>query len=304
LRSRRVWTQKFRSLIVPGSVPAIAPDESAYDALFARIRSEGGDRQMVFMFAVPTSHFLWTYLRTSREIRKQWLMYLPLGIREFHTIDLPDSMEAYLAKFSSKSRYNLRREMRVLAEQGKLRLERVEHAEKVPAFLKNAEQVSGNSWQQLLLDRHPHRLCERTGMLSAIAERGALRSYVLHCGDEPCAVAAGFQLGGVFHFLDTAYSQSYSSRSPGRCLIYHIIQDLIEHNRPRTFYFGTGDMGYKDWFANAGGQDATVILFRRTIANRFWRTSHAAWERGIDIAKRLIRRRVTTVQEGIRRCHA
>ena len=116
--------------------------------------------------------------------------------------------------------------------------------------------------------------------LADLAARGLLRSYLLRCGDDYCAYVLGYQSCGVFHYADIAFDERFASFSPGAVLLYLLIANLIEHRPPTAstrcpeVNFGIGDSGYKEQFGNWHSRESSVLLLRRTAANRLRVAAH------------------------------
>ena len=280
LKQTALWTRKFRADRVMGML--LPSGDGACDHLFAALRRDGMScSDCIYFETVSRDSNLLAYLRRSEEIRRNWICYAPNPFARSHYIQLPSSFDAYLKKFSSKSRGNLKREVRLLRERGAgaLELVRVESAEQVAPFLESARAISRNSWQKKFLDMpitsHEPDTGER--LLKDMATQGWLRSYVLKCGPKPCAFAFGYQARGVYHFCETAYDEAFAKLSPGKALVYLAIEDLIKVNKPDTFYFGQGDMSYKEWFGNAGKEDTNIVLFKNTMRQRAWWRNHRAF---------------------------
>jgi CelD/BcsL family acetyltransferase involved in cellulose biosynthesis len=160
---------------------------------------------------------------------------------------------------------------------GALQLERVDAPAQVPAFLRNAATVARQSWQQQRLGVRIDASRHRQAQLVDLAERGLLRSYLLHCGPEPCAFGLAYQFRGVYHAVETAYAQSFAHFSPGIVLLYLVLEDLMRHQPPRCLYFGIGDAPYKREFGTIQGEDATILLVRKSLARQILLNSHAAF---------------------------
>ncbi len=282
-----LWKKSFRAAKILGSQPLLPSRADAYDSLLAALRTRLSECDCVVLESLPEESYLAEYLQEAKEIRVNWRVYVPEGTRRYPLIRLPDTVAKYMAKFGSKTRYNMKRERRLLQEEGgSLRLERVSSVEQVADFLQCARSVTANSrsrgWlaERLRPDNRPD------AVLADLARRGILRSYVLRCGDRPCAFAWGYQFAAVYHLVETAYDQDFARFSPGKVLLCTIIEDLIAYDAPRLFTFDYGEAFYKDLFANWIGQDRTVVLFRRGLAAWFWRSAHQIFRKSVALARR------------------
>jgi hypothetical protein len=103
-------------------------------------------------------------------------------------------------------------------------------------------------------------------------------------------------LNGVFYFHETAFDPGYGRFSPGLSLLYLIIKDCFEIDKPNKFHFGTGEMNYKTLLANRCGDEVTIMILRRSIANRVKVAAHRGFRKGIEGIKSRIARKVA-VQE-------
>ena len=153
------------------------------------------------------------------------------GWQSCHTVPLPEDVETYLQKFSSKKRYNLSRQVRLLAkEAGEVSLVRVEHADQVAALvdgmraLMNAEDFSVQSSQV---------------KLENLARHGLLHSYLLQCGGKTVALVLGTHSDEVWHVHNICCAQEYMHLSVGTSIIHLALQDAIAH-----FDFTHADFGY------------------------------------------------------------
>src|SRR5205085_12301169 len=121
------------------------------------------------------------------------------GLDHIHTIPLPATFEAFLAKYDAKKRYNLRRQLRLLRERtrGSLEFRRITAPGDVPLFLDAEAALTG--------DGSSSRYSESDGLeameldrLRDQAARGLLRSYLLLDGDRPIASILGMQRGDIY----------------------------------------------------------------------------------------------------------
>ena len=290
-----LWQKPLRTVYLMGSQPSIPQETRAYDRLFAALDEGLPQCDAVYMNSVPTESYLWRYLKESPFIRERFVMLLPEGIRPHHTIELPGTFEEYLAKFSGKTRKTLRRRIKALTEHGggALELKRIESPDQVEFFVSAAAQVAPRSWQRHEVGTRVSDTPAFRKQVGDLAARGLLRSYVLSCGGEPCALALGHQFSSTYHYLEPLYDESLARFSPGTVLLCRILQDLISHRPPRRFDFGTGDMPYKRHFGNRQYVDAAVLLLRRNLKNRLLCDAHRTFATGVSVARNVLRRNVT-----------
>src|SRR5262249_30753826 len=131
------------------------------------------------------------------------------------------------------------------------------------------------SWKTKLLSVPVNESANCLQLLLDLATLGLLRAYTLRCDGQPCAMGLGYQANGVYHYYETAYNQQYATLSPGGVLLYLMIEDLIKsQNRPAKMSFGSGEMAYKEWFANSFQEDVAVLLLKKNMTNRFLSCAH------------------------------
>jgi hypothetical protein len=153
------------------------------------------------------------------------------GWRECHTTPLPSSFEAYLQKFSAKKRYNLARQVRLLAkEAGPLQVTRVERPEQAGLLLEAVRAlVPARAFAALPCQQHFERL----------AANGLLLSYVVTCGGDP--VGAVVATNGIDKWLvhNIFSAKKYHHLSAGTSTLHLALEDVIN-----GFEFKEADFGY------------------------------------------------------------
>lgn len=275
--ARSLWDRPLATAFVMGSQPLFGASAQTYAQLLRAIWERIPACDAVYMNSVPTGSVLWQFLETLRQRRSEGVVCLPDGIRPHYWIALPENFEEYLAKFSSRKRYNLRTAARKIAaaRPEPLRLVRVETPEQVEAFVTAAAAVSRRSWQQARIGNRIEDSDAQRAQLLDLARRGMLRSYLLQCGGTTYACAIGWQHAGTYHGVEIAFDQDYAELSPGTVLLYLIIEDVITHKSAKRFDLGIGAGAHKQQFSNASFDDASVLVLAPTAKARLLVTSHA-----------------------------
>jgi len=291
ISAQALWKTPLNTAYILGSQPLVPHHENIYDMLFASIWEDFPDCDCVYIDSLPTDSFLWNYLKKVGTERKNYLLYIPDGVRPYHSLLLPPTFDEYLSNFKRKKRYNLERQVKMLRDygDGKLDMIRVDSEDRIQDFLEGAVSISQNSWQQTRIGTRIDNSPQRHAKLADLAERGLLRSYLLICGEKPCAFILGYQFRDVYHYVEIAYDQSFTKFSPGTVLLYLLIEDLIRHNAPQKVNFGVGHASYKQEFGNIHNEDASVLLLRKTIANRIRMISHSSFRSLIHAVKKRIK---------------
>jgi hypothetical protein len=162
-------------------------------------------------------------------------------------IRMPETAEQYWGTFSSKSRYNLRRQDRRMEE---TKLVCFTTPEQVGTFLEQAAHVSRNSWQQERIGTRIRNDDHEQRHLRSLAAKGHLHCYVLMQRSDPAAFLLGMRDERTFYYEEIGYDRNYAEYSPGTVLLFKAINHLYETNRVEWFDFGFGDAPYKRLFAN------------------------------------------------------
>ncbi len=291
VKTSSVWATRLRAIEVLGGEPMMPPDAQLFDELLTRVVGAHPECDCISLEMTPTDSFCWRYLNESPLVREQFLLYVPDGVGHTRLARLPSTFDAYLAKFKSKNRFNLKKKVRLLREHGggALRLDRYESPDEVEPFLAAGAPVALSSWQHAAAGERIAVDGPWTRKLTDLAQRGMFRGYVLACGEKPCAFVLGYQYGGVYHYVQPGYDPSFAELAPGIVMLYVMIEDLIVHRPATLLSFGYGDSDYKQMFGNSSSLDASVLLLRRRLKNRWRRASHAAFRSAVRGVKSRMR---------------
>jgi hypothetical protein len=175
---------------------------------------------------------------------------------QLRLLRVPDSLDDYLQRFSSKHRKNFLRSLKLDAP-----LVRIEHPGQVHHFIATASRIAKNSWQSEIADYLIKDTPIWRAHLSDLAERGMLRSYLL--GD--FAYVLGYQYAGWYYYNFIGYDRSCEKLSPGTVLLLRILDDIA--GELHWLNFGSGDHEYKRRFATDAIEVAEVAVYRHTPLN-------------------------------------
>jgi glycosyltransferase involved in cell wall biosynthesis/CelD/BcsL family acetyltransferase involved in cellulose biosynthesis len=279
VRSWRPAQLSFRLSYLMGNEVLLPPEAELYDQMLLAAGRQIRDGDGLYIHSLATDTFLWKHLHSSKLLRKQFCLYVPLGERPFHALSLPPTYAEFLARFGSRKRNALKRKVRLLREHGggQFRLERVERADQVEHFVKNAAEVVAKCWQPEDVETLRSDPEQFRAKLTDLADQGLLRSYLLFCGEVPCAFILGYQFRDVYHYADPRYSQDFKAFSPGMVLVWLMVEDLFAHEPVRWVNFGMGDARYKQEFSDLHAHDASVLLLKRTLRNRVKVALHGSY---------------------------
>jgi hypothetical protein len=292
--SRILARLTVRSAVIMGGEAMLPPDPDVHRRLYEGILDRLPWADCISIDSLPCDGFAWQYLCEHGAAARRFLPYVSRGqVRVWRVLALGESYEQYLQAMKPKTRARLRQGARLLRKHGdgRLEVERFESEAQVDDFLIPALFVSTRSWQHRMLG--PRTAALNSPDLVSLARATILRSYLLRCGNEPCAFVFGTQFQGVYQLMEMGFDESYGALglSPGIVLLNLVIEDLFTHNSPRYLNFGTGDGTHKQRFANHEMSDAGVYLFRRNVSNRLKIASHRAFHAALRCVKQVVRRK-------------
>jgi CelD/BcsL family acetyltransferase involved in cellulose biosynthesis len=156
-----------------------------------------------------------------------------------------------------------------------VRLVRYTQPEEVTPFLHAAVQVSRKTYQWNLHQRGLRSTERFERRYRFAAEHGWFRSYLLFCGETPCAFLGGYQWRGRYYTDEIGFDPAFAKHSPGTVLQMMCIQDMFASEKPELIDFGSYDK-YKEEFSNDNYTNCDMMLFRRRTYCGFARGAHYA----------------------------
>lgn len=209
-------------------------------------------------------------------------------------VQIEGTFEAYLTRFSGKTRNTFRRHAKRFAERsgGDIVWRSYTTPDELRAFYAAAIGLSRNSYQHALgyglLDSAAY-----VDDLAQLASAGRVRAYLLWMQDQAVAYAVCPIDGEVMLYERLGFDPAFEDLSPGRVLLLLILEHLFKEKPVRLLDFGSQAFSYKAQFATGSIPTARIIYFRPTIRNMFMLGAHAAvrgiW-RGLSNARALLRR--------------
>lgn len=207
-----------------------------------------------------------TLLKLANTYRSRgYGIYSPTAFQERLKIQLPRTSAEYFGKFSSKTRNTFRRKEKKL---GNIRVVRCSTADQVPDFLRDAHQISVNTWQTEQFGLRVRNDASDLAQFTFLASQGALRAYLLYQDDTPMAFIIGNQHRGLYRYEEVGFDRKYFSLSPGQTLLIKVLDDMFADNTPECFDFGMGDADYKRMFANVETKAGNIWLVPPGIQGR------------------------------------
>lgn len=188
-----------------------------------------------------------------------YLRYAPAQYERYY-VALEGTFPDYLSKFSSKSRKNLTRNVRKLAQLngGTANWHEYRTAAEIAEFYQIADRLSKKTYQERLLNiafssKSQQELC-------TLAAQDAVRGYALFHSDQAIAVAFCRCYKDTILYDWVGYDPEYRDYSPGSALLFLMLEKLFSEHRFRYLDFGEGSDWYKKFFANRVTQCARVYF--------------------------------------------
>jgi CelD/BcsL family acetyltransferase involved in cellulose biosynthesis len=216
----------------------------------------------VAVHEVPTASPLWRAIVSGaapgfRTIERE------RGVR--HVVDLPASFDAYMARFSAKTRSTSKRKARKLEADGPLTLRVYTRPEEVVPLLDTIEPVFRLTYHYHLLGRNLSACnLQLVHNLTSWAHHGWLRAYVLCAGERPLAYVIGSLSRGRYSYDMPGYDPRLAASSPGIVLLLRMIEELIGAGAT-LLDFGAGHADYKQLLATRSFPETSALLVRRTV---------------------------------------
>jgi hypothetical protein len=253
----------FRQLVIFGYSGGSEDHAPILDRLFEKLlQRPAWDVAQVFEW--PLESPLSGYLAEAG----RGLHGLKLRLDTYDTlqVDLEPSFDRYLARrFNKKTRYNLKREVRLMEEAVGDRLEaRIFHSpDHVEHFFRDAERIARTTyqWRLGLPTVRATPLAVRKAV--DLAARGQWRSYILYISDEPAAFCYGTIRWDELSYDTVGYDPRYAKLNPGKVLLFRILEDLHRTQTVRNLNFGRGITDYKKLFATSNRISLDASVFGR-----------------------------------------
>lgn len=179
-------------------------------------------------------------------------------------IDLPPTLEAYLASVSSSTRKGVRRTASRLEQQfgDRLSIRIFRGAADLDLFFGEVETVAARTYQRRLGVGYLGDDRERA-RLRLLAAHGWFRGYVLYLDGRPIAFELGEVYRGRFHSLAGAYDPAYGQHRVGAYLLLRAIEDLAVDPEVSVFDFGFGDAEYKSKLGHRSLEEGDLVIYAR-----------------------------------------
>jgi len=207
-------------------------------------------------------------------------------------IDMAGSYEAYLARFSSKTRSTLGRKRQRLAAQcgGAIDMREYRSPAELEQFLAAALPLSRLTYQARLLDAGLPETPEARAEMMRLADAGRLRAYLLFIADRPVSYLYLPVDRGVIIYAFLGYDPDCAALSPGTVLQLAALERLFGEGGYRYFDFTEGEGAHKKLFGTHSAAASSFLLLRGSLTNRLLLKSLDMFDGGVatmrDLAER------------------
>ncbi|MBV8507463.1 MAG: GNAT family N-acetyltransferase [Alphaproteobacteria bacterium] len=189
------------------------------------------------------------------------------GLR--YIVEFDGSFEDYLQKFSRKSRHELRRTVRKFCGHrlGQGCIAEYRTPTEIKEFRQMAIQISQNSYkEQIGWGFDESETFAR--QLESDASHDIARGFVLLLGEKPAAYGFCRAEQDVIVYKHTGYDEQFAQGSPGKVLLYLMLERLFSEGEFRLLDFdGMERYPYTEFFATRIIDCARVFWFRPTFRN-------------------------------------
>lgn len=198
-----------------------------------------------------------------------------------HLVDLTTGFDAYMAKFSAKTRSTLRRKLRKFQDLsgGAIHWERFRTREEIERFLPIARALSAKTYQERLLDAGLPAGASFAAQALALADRDAVRAYVLYLNAKPVSyLYLPLERGRVIYAY-LGYDPAAADHSPGTVLQLLAMEQLFAEPALTVFDFTEGAGQHKQLFATHAVHCVDIVLLKRRPGVLMLARAHAMFSR-------------------------
>jgi hypothetical protein len=268
----------------------LPPGDRWFDEFFESLVQRHLERLIVEVDNVPVGGPMDLYLKSSPLIDRKYCVFEMPGRSTVHTIPLPTTYDEFLAPYSAKKRYNLRRQFRQLQERAKggLELRRYESADGVSEFFNNWDRLSA---ARNTPDPTPMPLAGREDRTRRMADLGLFHSYILMDGTDPVAAWFAQRWGRVVLLDKTLHNHNYNAYSPGTCLLHMVVEQLIQERRAGLINLGYGYPSQESSSTNVTLDYASYWLIPRTWKSQVFQLGYTGFRRLVASAKAVLSNR-------------
>lgn len=280
-----------------GSIPLLKNNKETHNIFFDLLSNHFPMTDGFYFDSVPTSSFIWENYLQSNKTRSQYLLHIPEGLRMHYGLSFPASFDIFLNSLSKNRRKDFKKRLTKFMQESNENpapLKRIDKAEHVSSFIKDATTISRQSWQNKTIGNRITQNRFNEARLLWLAKKGILRSYVLYCNNTPCAFRLGYQLGDIYYGFESGYDANFIEFSPGIMMTLKMLEDFSQERPPKTVDFGIGEAQWKKDFCNYSREDSSVFLLKRTFKNKLATNLQITYYKLIECCKNFLLNRKNT----------
>ncbi len=272
---------------IPSGCLLLPPGDQWLNSFFGSLGRRIPEERIVKISNVPISGPLHRYIEDTPLLRRKFAIFRVPGMSHVHTIPLTSTYDEFLAKYSSKKRYNLRRQFRKLEQyaRGGLKLRCYETEDELMEFLPlwdRLRQASGDP------ARSARAIATWEDLNRRMARLGLRCCYMLMDGPRPIATIIGRRYDPIFMMDITRHDPEYEAYSPGSCLLHLVIEQLIGSQSIRVINLGYGDPHHDYRATNVVREYASYWLIPRTWKTRLFHVGYSGLRRAISVIKTIV----------------
>jgi len=196
------------------------------------------------------------------------IRYVPTSYQRYW-VALEGTFDAYLKKFSAKSRNTLLRKIKKFTEfcGGEIDWREYQRPDEMQAFHQLALAVSQKTYQERLLDCGLPAGEDFRNSIIALATADSARGYILFYQKNPIAYIFCPIQEGVALYEYVGHDPEYQRWSTGTLLQYFALQEMFAAGNIKIFDFTEGEGAHKAFFSTHSQYCADIYYFRRTVSN-------------------------------------
>ena len=204
---------------------------------------------------------------------------------------LDGGFDAYLGRFSSKSRSTLKRKLRKLAEEsgGTIDVRTYSTPDEAEVFHRLARPLSARTYQERQLGYGLPEGEEALAEMRALAAQGAMRGWLLFLHGKPISYLYAPADGPTLVYAYLGYDPDHAQLSPGTVLQLEVMRMLMEEGRFALFDFTEGEGRHKQQFETGAIDCVDLLLLRPTVGNLAVACLLAGFDSAVALAKRMVR---------------
>lgn len=197
-------------------------------------------------------------------------------------ITLPDSWDTYLKTLSGKMRYEMRRRLRLLETQHKVKFVRLKERREIESGLDTFLNLHENRWAKKgsrgILGFHKEISEFHKRLALKFYEKDWLNIFFLEIDGVPVASLYGYEYGNkIFHY-NSGFDDRWSKYGVAKQLIAFVVEDCIKRGL-REFDFLRGAEPYKYEWTTQERRLLRVLLWNDTMRSRVHKVTYTGYLR-------------------------